>query len=50
MTFKLFGNQGYLTVDPKNVELILSINFKGIYILLLSIFLKFKLTLNRLVP
>ncbi|CAI7620885.1 unnamed protein product [Penicillium bialowiezense] len=30
MTFKLFGNQGYLTADPKNVEAILSTNFEGI--------------------
>lgn len=29
MTFKLFGNQGYLTADPKNVEAILSTNFEG---------------------
>ncbi|CAG8900248.1 unnamed protein product [Penicillium egyptiacum] len=28
MTFKLFGNQGYLTADPKNVESILSTNFE----------------------
>ncbi|CAG8058938.1 unnamed protein product [Penicillium salamii] len=30
MTFKLFGNQGYLTADPKNVEAILSTNFEGL--------------------
>ncbi|KAE8146091.1 cytochrome P450 [Aspergillus avenaceus] len=28
MTFKLFGNQGYFTADPKNVESILSTNFE----------------------
>ncbi|OQE24807.1 hypothetical protein PENFLA_c009G03510 [Penicillium flavigenum] len=28
MTFKLFGNQGYLTADPKNVESILLTNFE----------------------
>ncbi|KAJ5938395.1 Cytochrome P450 E-class CYP52 [Penicillium verhagenii] len=28
MTFKLFGKQGYLTADPKNVESILSTNFE----------------------
>ncbi|KAJ6105342.1 Cytochrome P450 E-class [Penicillium sp. IBT 18751x] len=28
MTFKLFGNQGYLTADPKNVQAILSTNFE----------------------
>lgn len=29
MTFKLFGSQGYLTADPKNIESILSTNFEG---------------------
>jgi hypothetical protein len=29
MTFKLFGSQGYLTADPKNVESILSTKFEG---------------------
>ncbi|CAG7925900.1 unnamed protein product [Penicillium olsonii] len=28
MTFKLFGNQGFLTADPKNVEAILATNFE----------------------
>lgn len=32
MTFKLFGNQGYLTADPKNVEAILSTNFEGLLV------------------
>lgn len=31
MTFKLLGNQGFLTADPKNIESILSTRFDGGY-------------------
>lgn len=31
MRLGLFGQEGYMTTDPKNVEAILSAHFEGIY-------------------
>ena len=51
MTFKLFGNQGYLTADPKNVESILSTNFEGMYpILIFATFLSYTQKIGASAP
>lgn len=33
LAFKLFGNQGFVTIEPENVEAILSKKFEGKYVI-----------------